>query len=464
LNGLYSRVSYGSSIAWQRGHVVLAVGDNNYWQFKDRQLDGNYIPISQGSALALANSMTPMNEFFTTSHGGWSVKFTSSCTGSCTETSSSNTGTNAAEGASISAGVIVLIVVGSLIVVAFVLALIYCKCLWKSSRAFRRAGSEVKGAKDDDWRLAQKSPSMLQASGPRLDPELGGAMQTPHRSGNLRQAADSGRSHSHQPPVPPHAASTQSPMQSPTRAGEVYEGAVHRWWDGDGKSGTSLRPDAGWRGQTQNAPNASNSTWNSSGPPMQRNANVSRSSMGSTNVGAGSKAMAAFHSQSPNANESKQFADSRRLPNDIASSSHVPQVPSRSAMSGFPAPPLPPPATEPSDCGSERGAPSKTVWNKFSSGTQPSRLKSGKTIRGPSNDVVTPAARAMALAPKDALSGSVKGSFKGALAKPVGGTKQTKQVRISAPETRLMLDDLALAQKRNKAKLDALKAQLGSRY
>jgi hypothetical protein len=196
----------------------------------------------------------------------------------------------------------------------------------------------------------------------------------------------------------------------------------------------------------QKVSSALNSTWNSSSPPQQDP----------------SKGMASFLPPSLNAKESKQFTDSRRFPNDAASSSHAPQVPSRSALSGFPAPPLPPPVAEQSDCGSERGAPSKTVWNKFSSGLQSSKLKSGKTIRGPSNDTVSPAARAMALAPKDALSGSAKGSLKGALSKPVGGVKQTRQVRISAPETRLMLDDLALAQKRNQAKLDSLKAQLGA--
>jgi len=350
--------------------------------------------------------LTPVNEFFTTSRGGWSVNFGSSCSGSCAEVSTANIETGLTENSGVSAGVVIFIILGSSIVISLGLAFVYFTFFRRSSWTLGRKSRYEKGA---DWKFAESSPNVLEASKDRADPELGGVRNGLERTQHLRQTGDCGKiSASPRPPLPPHA----SALESPTGQAEIYEGVVNPWWSSDGQSQSMTRPSAGrdgsWRLRAHDTLETDNRHWNHSSRPGPQ----------------------------------------------------VPSVVNRttpSMMSDFPEPPLPPPAVEPSD---NQRVPSKgSVWDKFGVGVQPSRWKSGNTIRGPLKDAVPPAAKSMALAPTNALSGSLKRAF----SKPVGGTKQKKQVRVSASVPHEMLNDLALAQKRNEAKLKALKAQLGER-
>lgn len=439
LNGRYVR----SGPSWRYNGILLEKGTNGHWQFRERQMDGSYVPISQGSLLPSSTSM-PNSDFFSTSTGGWTVDF-SSCCGYASSSGESSAKGRSGGSAGISAVVIVLIVVALLAIAGIVAALVRYK--WRA-----RVQLPNDAAEDSKAGKAESSitlPTFTLPDGP--DAELGGAGQ----DGNgraLRAAALSKTGAPSIPPVPPALRDCYSHG--------VYEGPVQPWWgEADNTRGSARQPPriaGGWRERTGTpSDNAANRHMPSSGND-ERDLGAHRVPMGaeaismrSPDPGTGVTSWLASTPTSRQDNRSGSFingstsrpnlgntADSWALPPRSGSAGisqamppQTTQQPSSRASRGE-QPPMPPPSRIAAAAVGRSASTEPRLAPVASPSPQPRRSASS----GPSGRVA-PASAAMSLTP--------------------GGFLDQAQ---HAPYG--LQDDLIKAQKRSQAKLAALKQQL----
>jgi len=214
LNGQYLQGADGTS--WKRDSLVLAKGSTGHWQFRERQMGGDFVPISQGTLLTPGSRMAP-SDYFATSTGGWQVEFKSCC-----DLSTSSDEASAKTGDDSNSPIVIVLI--SIVVVIVAVAVAVSCWRWRQHQQSQKSASEEDSvdspSKGDPGRfqLPEGTTNLPVFPPPDLDPELG-TIDTQ----KLRGTAGSWNRGA--PPVPQVPAELKDCYSH-----GVYEGPVQPWW------------------------------------------------------------------------------------------------------------------------------------------------------------------------------------------------------------------------------------------
>lgn len=265
LNGRYVR----SGTSWRLGDVMLVKGANGHWQFQERQLDGNYIPISQGSLLPEGSSVPP-SDSFSTSTGDWTVAFSSCCDIQGSETHSALDRPTNDDTTGMNPAAAVGLVIGSFVAVGLIvvlLARVYYKgkpltqlasvCYkWKPQKQCHKpkvcscgalfepgssfcASCGARRPEEDDIKPMPINLPRFTTTPDLFDAELGAAGHAGNAASaeaHVLRAVAGKAAAAAAPPVPPVPRGLQD-----SHVHGIYEGPVERWWE-EGSRAVSASP------------------------------------------------------------------------------------------------------------------------------------------------------------------------------------------------------------------------------